>query len=183
MIERFPFLAGSLAFCFVDTVGARGSDDREKLVELSDLEDWLRQADIVQLPPGVVTPQDLVVAKQLREAIHRGGDRLINGRTISTNDILFLNAAADVAPPRPKLRIGGLVFTATEPVRAAFSAIAADALCWFATAAGRIRRCPDCAMMFLDTSRAGRRRWCSSSTNCGNRAKVRSHRARKAARP
>ena len=44
--------------------------------------------------------------------------------------------------------------------------------------APRLRRCSGsdhgCAWLFLDTSRAGNRRWCSMEA-CGNRAKVRAH--------
>ncbi|MGH1561015.1 CGNR zinc finger domain-containing protein [Caulobacter segnis] len=42
-----------------------------------------------------------------------------------------------------------------------------------------IRRCqgPTCAILFLDTSRKGDRRWCSMSA-CGNRAKVAAFRGR-----
>ncbi|ACZ84030.1 CGNR zinc finger domain-containing protein [Streptosporangium roseum] len=41
---------------------------------------------------------------------------------------------------------------------------------------GRVRKCdgPGCVLWFLDTSRNGRRRWCSM-TGCGNRAKARAH--------
>ncbi|MCP2252892.1 CGNR zinc finger domain-containing protein [Prauserella aidingensis] len=43
----------------------------------------------------------------------------------------------------------------------------------------RFRHCtaPDCAGMFVDTSRAGRRRYCMPEV-CGNRLKVAKHRAR-----
>ncbi|MBW8872916.1 MAG: CGNR zinc finger domain-containing protein, partial [Leifsonia sp.] len=46
---------------------------------------------------------------------------------------------------------------------------------------GRIRECSaeDCRLVYLDTSRSGTRRWCSMH-RCGNRAKVREHRARAA---
>src|SRR5580704_15548830 len=40
----------------------------------------------------------------------------------------------------------------------------------------RVRRCanPECGWLFLDDSRAGKRRWCSMQS-CGNRAKARRH--------
>ena len=40
----------------------------------------------------------------------------------------------------------------------------------------KIRRCanPECLYLFLDESRAGKRRWCTMSS-CGNRAKARRH--------
>jgi predicted RNA-binding Zn ribbon-like protein len=43
----------------------------------------------------------------------------------------------------------------------------------------RIRRCAaeDCRRWFVDTSKGGRRRWCSMAT-CGNRAKAARHRRR-----
>src|SRR5262249_44180820 len=45
--------------------------------------------------------------------------------------------------------------------------------------AHRIRECaaPDCTLLFLDTSRAGHRRWCSMAT-CGARTKMTTYRAR-----
>ncbi|AFU02505.1 hypothetical protein O3I_022750 [Nocardia brasiliensis ATCC 700358] len=39
----------------------------------------------------------------------------------------------------------------------------------------RLRSCPRCAWLFLDTSRGGKRRWCSMQV-CGNREKVSRHR-------
>ncbi len=48
-----------------------------------------------------------------------------------------------------------------------------------------VRQCPldsgGCGWLFLDTSRAGNRRWCDMRT-CGNRAKVRAHYSRTANR-
>ncbi|WP_117194801.1 CGNR zinc finger domain-containing protein [Rhizobium terrae] len=40
----------------------------------------------------------------------------------------------------------------------------------------RLRSCPRCGWLFLDTSRGGKRRWCSMRI-CGNREKVSRHRA------
>ncbi len=39
----------------------------------------------------------------------------------------------------------------------------------------RLRSCPRCGWLFLDTSRGGKRRWCSMRV-CGNREKVSRHR-------
>lgn len=43
-------------------------------------------------------------------------------------------------------------------------------------APGRVRSCehPDCVLWFHDTSKSGRRRWCSMQT-CGNRTKAQRH--------
>jgi predicted RNA-binding Zn ribbon-like protein len=47
-----------------------------------------------------------------------------------------------------------------------------------------VRRCsnPACPLLFLDTSKSGRRRWCSMQT-CGNRSKVAAHYQRSRALP
>lgn len=70
-----------------------------------------------------------------------------------------------------------------EPLSAALSTIARDAIDLISGVnADRIRECaaPDCAFLFLDTSRPGTRRWCAMN-RCGNREHVRRHRSRKPA--
>jgi predicted RNA-binding Zn ribbon-like protein len=73
---------------------------------------------------------------------------------------------------------GTTVVAPTAP--AALATLARDAVDLFGgPLAGRIRVCSadDCGLLFVDTSRPGQRRWCSME-RCGNRAKVREHRAR-----
>ncbi len=45
-----------------------------------------------------------------------------------------------------------------------------------------LKQCQGCGWLFLDTSKNGRRRWCDMKT-CGNRAKARRHRQKKALAP
>ena len=74
----------------------------------------------------------------------------------------------------------------TGPPEAVIASIARDAVGLFGGPdAARIRECedPPCTRLFIDTSRAGSRRWCDMS-GCGNRAKAAGFRARRtAARP
>jgi predicted RNA-binding Zn ribbon-like protein len=61
------------------------------------------------------------------------------------------------------------------------SSVARDAIDVFGgPRAARLKRCEGsrCALLFVDTSRSGRRRWCSME-RCGNRAKAAAHRRRK----
>jgi predicted RNA-binding Zn ribbon-like protein len=46
---------------------------------------------------------------------------------------------------------------------------------FFTLSRERLRSCPRCGWLFLDTSRGGKRRWCSMQV-CGNREKVSRHR-------
>jgi predicted RNA-binding Zn ribbon-like protein len=67
-------------------------------------------------------------------------------------------------------------------VRGALAAVARDAVDLLSgPLAGRIRECgaDDCALLFVDASRPGRRRWCSMEA-CGNRAKAAAFRRREA---
>jgi predicted RNA-binding Zn ribbon-like protein len=62
----------------------------------------------------------------------------------------------------------------------ALSTVARDAVELFGRrGTDRIRSCSadDCELVFYDESRSNNRRWCSMQ-RCGNRAKVRAHRAR-----
>jgi predicted RNA-binding Zn ribbon-like protein len=63
-------------------------------------------------------------------------------------------------------------------IATALSLLAVHAL--FTLPADRVRACARCGWLFLDSSRGGRRRWCSMST-CGNREKASRH--RQAAQP
>lgn len=65
---------------------------------------------------------------------------------------------------------------------ALLSTVARDAVELFTGPyADRIRECGSdlCKLLFVDTSRPGRRRWCAME-HCGNLHKVRAHRARHA---
>jgi predicted RNA-binding Zn ribbon-like protein len=75
-------------------------------------------------------------------------------------------------------RSGHLAFDGADwavpgAIPTALSLLAVQAL--FTLPAERIRACQRCGWLFLDSSRGGRRRWCSMSV-CGNREKASRHR-------
>ncbi|MET9439800.1 CGNR zinc finger domain-containing protein [Streptomyces sp. NPDC006610] len=97
-----------------------------------------------------------------------------------------VNAAAHAAPPAPhavRADDGTLVRELDRlPDRAALlSLVARDAVDLLTDPAARacLRRCAgdDCPIVYLDTSRGHRRRWCSGDI-CGNRERVARHRRR-----
>jgi CGNR zinc finger/Putative stress-induced transcription regulator len=94
-------------------------------------------------------------------------------------DIETINAAAARPPLVPALLPGGGTAVVAPTAAAALATLARDAVDLFGgSQATRIRMCAadDCGLLLVDTSRPGRRRWCSME-RCGNRAKVRRHRA------
>jgi predicted RNA-binding Zn ribbon-like protein len=167
VVERFHFVAGSPAFCLVDTVGNRGGAGIERLKTLDDLVAWLRAADLLANGALQATQHDLETARHLREAIYHCGLAAMERRAMARADVDAINRSAAKPPLRPQLIDDTLTHIGRVPVEAALSVLAADALRIFGTVLQRrIRVCPDCQMMFLDTSRPGRRRWCSSASGC-----------------
>ncbi|WP_248965685.1 CGNR zinc finger domain-containing protein [Sphaerisporangium perillae] len=125
-----------------------------------------------------VTPEELADAVRLRDDLWRLARDRVHGRPLE--DPAILNAAAAVPPLAPRAQDG--VRRWAVPVSGAqlLSQIARDAVELFTgPLRERVRECAtgDCFLIFMDASRPGTRRWCSME-RCGNRHKVRSHRAR-----
>jgi predicted RNA-binding Zn ribbon-like protein len=121
---------------------------------------------------------ELADAQVLREALRRCLDAAALGGVLPERDVDTINSFAADDPPRLRLTPkGDAVASAAEPVRAALAAVARDAIEILARRRFRLRRCDGCSAVFLDASRAGRRRWCSMA-RCGNRRKTATYRQR-----
>ncbi|MEQ8396800.1 ABATE domain-containing protein [Thalassobaculum sp.] len=176
---NFAFIAGTPALCFVDTVADRGRLATDRLRKPTDLDIWLKAAGLDTGGARPASPDDLLQTRELREAIYRCGMAAVGGAPFDPADIACINRHAQQPPLRPRIEGATVVLQAKRPIEAALSTLAADAIAILTgSSRQRIRICPECAMMFVDTSRPGKRRWCSSATGCGNRAKVRRHRAK-----
>lgn len=176
----FPF-GGRLSLDLTWTLRYRAVWPTELLVEPDDLRRWL---DAAGLPAsGQPTGDDLARAITLREAIYRAATAIVDGHPVAAADRAVINDAAAPAPPVPVLGADGtrrLVAPVDGPFRASLSVVARDAIELFATAEGRVRRCagPHCSLLFHDSSRPGRRRWCDTA-RCGNQVNTRAYRQRR----
>ncbi|HET8778440.1 MAG TPA: CGNR zinc finger domain-containing protein [Agromyces sp.] len=183
---RWWFDSGSFAldFAYTRTIGgdaAMSGSPSEALHSPDDLSAWLRER--LPVAVGAVRTRDLFDAIALRDAIARMALGSAHGEPTRATDIDLVNLYA-ATPDIPPTLSGGTrqAGRSVHTIGQALATIARDAVDLFDAAnAGRIRECngSDCAMVYLDTSRAATRRWCSMQ-RCGNRAKVRAHRARKA---
>ncbi|MYS25016.1 CGNR zinc finger domain-containing protein [Streptomyces sp. DvalAA-14] len=123
---------------------------------------------------------------ELRARLERMVEAELAAHRQEPADVAALNAAARPATPAPAAVAGegGALrrVLAGEPrCEELLAAVARDAVDLFTdpVARSRLRRCAgrNCGLVYLDTSRGRRRRWCSSEV-CGNRERVARHRRR-----
>lgn len=165
----------------------------ERLGSVEALRAWIVAAGLV--PPGTplahADPTWPPAFRELRGHV----DRLVRARLTPGARpydpglaLVRVNDLARAAPPAPRA-VPDADGTLTReldrpPSRAALlGAVARDAVELLTDPAARacLRACEgdDCPLVYLDTSRGRRRRWCSSET-CGNRERVARHRRRAA---
>lgn len=186
------FDSGRLCLDLAATAAARAAGGPvERLGTPQRLRAWLTGTGLV--PPGTpLTAADHdwpARFRTLRDLLHRLVRAELGGHRVGT-DLDALNAFAAPAPPAVRAvpgRDGALVrVAAAEPdCTALLSVVARDAvdLLTDPVARGQLRECEgdSCSLVYLDTSRGRRRRWCSSGV-CGNRERVARHRRRAVAR-
>jgi predicted RNA-binding Zn ribbon-like protein len=177
----FNFRSGRLCLAFVATVGERWRRNVERLNEPADLARWYREAGLLDVTIPVTMP-GLRDAREVREAIYRQARRAIENRNWSSADDALINAAAAHPALVPVLRSGSVTLAPPSrgAERAALSTVARDAIDMFVTVdRERLRECESeqCGLLFVDTSRPGKRRWCSSEA-CGGKVRAASYRHR-----
>jgi predicted RNA-binding Zn ribbon-like protein len=118
-------------------------------------------------------------AQILREAIYA----LATGEG-GPKERATLNAMASSPPATPRLDDDGAVHLKGD-AQGLLATVAREAIFLFGgPARAHVRQCEGdgCAILFLDTSRKGTRRWCSMKA-CGNKAKVAQFRQRQRSKP
>ncbi len=179
---EFRFSSGRLCLAFCATVGERWRRSFERLRAPDDLGRWLVQAGLGEGAVPVTT-EVLDEARELREAVYRLVRAAMAGQRGQPADRELVNAAARHPAVALQFDRDGdrRLWTGEDPARAGLAAVAVDAVELLTGAdVGRVRECgaPDCALLFVDSSRPGRRRWCSEGA-CGTRARSKAYRARR----
>ena len=173
--DGFRFRGGHVALDLAATLAARFKDQPRELLETpADLDRWLISSGLAGRAPRA-TDADVEMARELREAIYGLASERASSAARTT-----LNAIAALRAARPRLsKSGQLVMEGrAKKYLATIAGLAIELL--GSRGRERIRRCEGegCALLFLDLSRSGERRWCSMS-GCGNRAKARAFRTRR----
>jgi predicted RNA-binding Zn ribbon-like protein len=113
------------------------------------------------------------------ELLRRLAATVADGRMLSSAELDDLNALIGRTPVTVRLVDGGegryaldMRPVAEDPERELAGSFAS----LLRRAPDRLKRCEECGRFFLDSTRSRTRRWCSPQ--CGDRARVRAHRAR-----
>ncbi|GGW64106.1 CGNR zinc finger domain-containing protein [Streptomyces xantholiticus] len=178
----FRFDPGALCLELLTTGGPGRLAAYEVLHGPAALLRWVADS---RLPAGlrlVADDTEVAAARALRDALWGMADARAHGRDADPADVSVVNAAAAAAPLVARIGADGCrQWAPGATVAQLLSTVARDAVDLFTGPyAHRVRECGshDCQLLFVDISRPGRRRWCSME-RCGNRSKVRAHRARR----
>jgi predicted RNA-binding Zn ribbon-like protein len=176
--DGFKFRSGHPSLDLVATVAGRlKGRPRDLLATPEYLDRWLKAAGLD--PAEEASGEDLRGARSLREAIYRLALARARGAVLAPEDVDLLNRWAAEPGPVPRLEDGRVRWTGG--VRTQVAALARGAIELLGgELRDRIRECggEGCAILFVDASRGGERRWCSMSA-CGNKAKVAEFRRRR----
>jgi len=179
----FLRVGNHLALDFVNTLLAGPEGPIDLLASDADLWRWARGSELserarpAQKPGPRLDPE----VPRLRAALCALCSTRIDGTAPPRAALECLNQA--LALPRLPTRMvfaGGRLQRVREPLTTREDLLRtlaeSTAELLESAAADRLRRCDGegCVLLFLDVSKAGRRRWCSMS-GCGNRSKVRAH--------
>ncbi|WP_049564684.1 CGNR zinc finger domain-containing protein [Streptomyces sp. SBT349] len=181
----YRFDPGALCLELLTTGGPGAPPRYQSLHTPADLTDWAGRSRLAPTPSLAVSEDDVRAARALRDALWRLARAHTEGAPPAPEDLATVNGAAAREPLAPAIAPDSTRVWAGSPTGAALVAtVARDAVELFTgPLAGRIRQCEGerCLLIYVDTSRPGRRRWCSME-HCGNVHKVRTLRARRAPR-
>jgi predicted RNA-binding Zn ribbon-like protein len=187
-LETLEIIGGSLCLDFANTINSRRKPEYDYLAKYSDLANWAVKVGALSTSQGKLlrkqADQDdanawdaLQKAVSLRELLYRLFSKLAKQFEPAQEDMSALvKLYADTISHGVFLRKGEC-FTVDWEVDAKF-----DAILWpiiyssgqllLSEKLMRVKECPNCGWLFIDTSKNQNRRWCSMNT-CGARDKMR----------
>jgi predicted RNA-binding Zn ribbon-like protein len=190
-LEDLRRLGGTLCLDFVNTIDPRFGPARvDFIADYASLERW-------GVWSGAIAQAGAPVDRRNAEAVVRRAHALRDALYVllsprpATDDgpaaLRVLNRELQRAGAHVAVRAAGVGFVpawdaAASPDQVLWPVVRSAWELMLSPSLERVRECDghDCGWLFLDTSKAGRRRWCSMEI-CGNRAKSRRYRRAHAA--
>ena len=182
----YRFDPGALCLELLITGGPGPYRRYEVLHEPADLATWADRSRLRPTPVLEISPAEVTDARRLRDALFRVVIAQVSDTPHPPGDLETINQAAARPPLAPAIAPAGRLRWAGTPTGTHLLATVARDAVELLTGpfAHRIRTCAadNCHLVYVDTSRPGRRRWCSME-HCGNRHKVKALRARQSEEP
>ena len=193
--DGFLFVGNHLALDFLNTQPVQDGEAMELLPDFAALLRWFQAAGLLSTGDVAVLERQWgqsAAARRTVEAIRGFREKLRKevleweqGHIVHRSAIDELNRLMASYPMRARLRkrngkelLTELYFNRQRP-EDLFAPLAQAAATLFAhTNRDRVRKCDQCVLHFVDTSKKGTRRWCSMQL-CGNRLKVAVYAARR----
>jgi predicted RNA-binding Zn ribbon-like protein len=195
-VKSLALIGGVVCLDFANTVDPRHADAREEFLDgYGALVEWAVHAGLETPAAGerlarrgeqrpAQAARVLARAVSLREAVyallspHAVSGRRDDALAVLNEELARAWACASVARAGDAFELRLADGDALDRV---LWRVALSAYELLTTPGARVKECADaeCGWLFVDTSKAGRRRWCSMES-CGNRAKLRRYRSRHA---
>ena len=191
--DGFLFVGNHLALDFLNTRPIQNGEPQELLPDFEALLGWFRAAELVDNHQftglhrwdGSARARKLVEAvRRLREELREevlsweAGTKVRRATIEKLNDLLAAHPMhTKVVETDGALRVSSS-FEARQPEDLLAPLVHSAARLFTEADRTRVRKCGQCVLHFLDTSKKGTRRWCSMQL-CGNRLKVAAYAQRK----
>jgi predicted RNA-binding Zn ribbon-like protein len=192
-LETLELVGGTLCLDFANTINSRREPEHDYLLTYSDLADWAGKVEILsgqqvkslkqrETQDANAAEKALETGRAAREILYRVFSAAANKSKPAEDDLdaisqLYEQAIANGRHVKVENHYE-IAWKADETL---------DALLWCIVASaedlllseelGRVKECPNCGWLFLDTSKNQSRRWCSMKT-CGARDKMRRYHMR-----
>lgn len=196
-LDNLELVGGALSLDFVNTVNSRVYTEHDYLMQYSDLVGWARRLAVVSptqmnqlLMRAKQNPTEaeraLSTARSFRDLLYRIFSSTATDSDPAKNDMdSFVESYADAISHGSFIRKDDHYITNWELDETLQSLLwpiiysAGELL--LSGEVARVKACPSCGWLFLDTSKNQSRRWCSMNT-CGARDKMRRYHGRQRAK-
>ena len=196
-LENLELVGGALCLDFVNTINSRLHTEHDYLLQYSDLVGWANKVGILSTvqtnqllkrakQPSKEADHALKTSRALRDLIYTILSKTAKGSEPNQEDLEFLLQMYAEAISHAVFLKEGNHYTTTWKADQSF-----DGMLWpvvhsagellLSGELGKVKECPGCGWLFLDTSKNQSRRWCSMNT-CGARDKMRRYHKRQRSR-
>lgn len=192
-LETLELVGGALCLDFANTINSRREPEHDYLLTYSDLVNWAGKVEILsgqqvkslkqrETQDSKRAAQALEKGRTAREIIYRVFSAIANKSKPKEEDLIAITRLFEEAIANGQHVKVANHYEITWKADATF-----EALLWqivfsaeyllISEELSRVKECPNCGWLFLDTSKNQSRRWCSMNT-CGARAKMRRYHSR-----